>query len=241
MKHSKLLDMATAGLLRTTVNISDGSEVKIRAFAVKELKLLMMASESGSAQDYQVIQILNQCIETDGIDANDLPSHDVEYLYLQLYKISKGTHLIPVKYLCTNEVDGKKCNNPIATSLNLNNVVVDESPIPTIKLTNGLVFNMRLPTILEMDHFSDKTTNPVYLAIRCIKSVDTGSEVLVVGEDLDDEELAEVVDYLDESAFNQLIEFVTTLPSISLTFPLKCQKCGHEEIVTVRGLSDFFG
>lgn len=240
MKTNKLLAIASAGLPRTVTKLSDGREVKIRAFAVKELKLLMMANTSETAQDVQVLQILDQCIETDGIEASMLPSHDVEKLYLDLYKISKGTSLVEVAYNCANVVDGKKCNNTIKTTVNLNTVVYENDIDKTIKLTNGLVMNMRYPNILEREYFEDKFDNLFNLAMRCIESVDTGTEVLKVGVDITPEELMEVMEYLDESSFETMLEFVSNLPSITTSFPLRCPCCGHEEVMTLRGLGDFF-
>lgn len=240
MNKNKLIEFASSGLPRATITISNGTQLTMRAFAVKELKLLMMSSESQSAQDTQIIQILNQCIETEGVDAKYLPAHDIEKMYIELYKISKGTSLIPVKYRCANTVGKKSCNTPISVNLNLNNVVVDDIPNTTIKLHNGLKLNMRFPNILEREYFNDEPSNIFNLAMRCIESIDTGHEVMVVDKDITPEELSEVIEYLDENSFEDLFNFVSAIPSITLSFPLKCPKCGHEEVITLRGLGDFF-
>lgn len=240
MKKNKLIDLASAGLLRSKVKISDGSMVSVRAFTVKELKLLMMANTSETAQDTQVVQILSQCIETEGVDVNTLPSHDIEVLYVEIYKLSKGTTMIPVKYRCGNVIDGKKCGSDIATNVNLNHMTLTESSDPVIKLTNGLSVNMRFPNILEMEYFDDEITNVFNLAMRCIDSINTGTEIMKVGVDITEEEVAEVVEYLDQESFANILEFVSNLPTISLKFPLKCPNCGHEEIIELRGLADFF-
>lgn len=242
MNKNKLIAFATSGLPRTTVKISDGRDVSIRAFAVKELKLLMMANESNSAQDEQVINVLNQCIETEGVDVKFIPSHDIELLYIELYKISKGTSTIPAVYKCTQNVDGAVCGESIKVSINLNNITVDTPREPIVKLANGLVLNMRYPNILEREYFTDTDEHEdiFNLAMRCIDSVDTGTEVMKVGVDVTQEEITEVIEYLDESSFGSLIEFVQSIPTITTAFPLKCPKCGHQEVVTLRGLSDFF-
>lgn len=241
MKKNKLVAFATAGLPRATIKLSDGREVTMRAFAVKELKLLMMAHTSSTAQDTQVLQILDQCIETEGLSSKTLPSHEIERLYIELYKISKGSSLIPVQYKCTQDVDGEICNNPINVNINLNNVTVEGHQRDTVELANGLTLKMRYPNVLEREYFNDYSENDIFnLAIRCIESVDTGTEVMVVGEDVSAEELSEVIEYLDEKSFSSLLEFVQNIPTVTTSFPLRCSKCGHKEIITLRGLSDFF-
>lgn len=238
---NKLIEFASAGLPRATAKISDGRDVTMRAFAVKELKLLMMADASGSAQDEQVLQVLNQCIETEGVDAKYLPSHDIEVLFVELYKISKGTSLVPVKFRCTHEnEDGESCNTPINVNANLNNISVEGNKETTVALANGLVLNMRHPNVLEREYFGAENEEAFNLAMRCIYSIDTGTEVMVVGQDVSYEEVAEVIEYLDEKSFGSLVDFVGNIPTIVMHIPLKCPHCGHKEVVTLRGLADFF-
>lgn len=241
MSKNKLVQFVEAGLPRTKTKISDGRVIKIRAFAVKELKLLMMANASESAQDEQVLQVLEQCIETVGIDVKSLPSHDIELLFIDLYKISKGTSIIPVKFRCTHtDEEGKICGSEINCKVNLNNVTFDSMTEKKIELSNGLTLNMRYPNILEREYFNDEVKETFNLAMRCIESVDTGSEVMVVGEDVSGEEIAEVIEYLDETSFTKLMTFVTEIPTVTLSMPLKCPSCGHTEVITLKGLADFF-
>lgn len=240
-QRNKLIEFASAGLPRATTKISDGREVTMRSFAVKELKLLMMASASETAQDEQVLQILDQCIETDGVSAKTLPSHDIEMLFVELYKISKGSSSIPVRFVCnhTNE-DGDVCKTAITTNANLNNVSVEGNSEKSIKLSNGLILNMRHPNVLERDYFSAESEDSFNLAMRCIETIDTGTETMKVGEDVSYEDVSEVIEYLDEKSFGELVDFVNNIPTIVLHIPLKCPSCGHKEVVTLRGLADFF-
>lgn len=241
MNKQKLFDFASAGLPRATYKISTGKDVTIRAFSVKELKLLMLADESKTAQGTQILQVLNQCIETEGVTADNLASHDIEMLYIKLYMISKGTSLIPVKYRCNNVVDGKSCDTPIGVNVNLNNITISDAPDTTIKLSNGIVLNMKFPNIVEREYFEEYKPEKVFnLAMRCIESVTVGDETMIVGLDLSEEELSEVIEYFDDAAFGRLIDFVSSIPTISISFPLRCPKCKHEEVVSLRGLGDFF-
>ena len=73
-----------------TVIPSTKEKIKFRPFLVKEEKILYMALESGDANDIKngVIQILDSCILTPGINVNELASYDVEYIFLRLRKLS---------------------------------------------------------------------------------------------------------------------------------------------------------
>jgi len=65
--------------------ISNGKTVKYRPFLVKEQKLFLMAAQSTDEKETVdvVKQVLNNCILSD-IDVDDLPTFDLEHLFMQL-------------------------------------------------------------------------------------------------------------------------------------------------------------
>lgn len=247
-KNNNLLQFATAGLQRTEVKIPSGQTIKLRALSVKEMKLLILANESESAQDFQVMQILSQCIETPNIDVFALSSIDVEYLYLQLHKISYGTSKVEAIFTCQNPVtktvNGKeieaKCSHKEKVMLNLNNAQVIGTAQSEIQITDDLSLIMRLPTLKEMEYFSVSTRDAFNLAMNCIKEIKTPNDVLIVGEHIEREELAELLEYMNANVYAKMIEFVGDLPTLQLHVPVKCSSCGHEEVLPLVGLSDFF-
>ncbi|MFG0903417.1 T4 family baseplate hub assembly chaperone [Photobacterium damselae] len=238
IKHLK--DLTTAGMPRIDYTLEDGRKITMRAFAVKELKLLLMASAAGNAQDFQVLQVLSQCIDQD-IDLELLPAHEVECLYLELYKLSKGSSIVPVSYKCTNEIDGQPCGEHFTVNLNLNSVVKFDQTPRQIELVDGVTLNMRLPNTREREYFSEDTTRDAFnMAMACIESVETPSETMVVGIDIEREELAELIEYMDTRVFSEIMTWITTLPTLQLHVPVCCPKCRHTEVIALEGLGDFF-
>ena len=71
---------------------STGKKIKYRPFLVKEEKLLILALES---QNYNEItlavkEVLKKCINTRGIKVDELPTFDIEYLFLNIRAKSIG-------------------------------------------------------------------------------------------------------------------------------------------------------
>jgi hypothetical protein len=71
---------------------STGKTIKYRPFLVKEEKLLVLALESeDNKQISTAIQaVLKSCIKTRGIKVEQLPTFDIEYLFLHIRGKSVG-------------------------------------------------------------------------------------------------------------------------------------------------------
>ena len=71
---------------------SSGKKIKYRPFLVREEKILIMALESEDVTQItnSVIDILNSCIMTKGIDITKLATFDIEYLFLNVRSKSVG-------------------------------------------------------------------------------------------------------------------------------------------------------
>ena len=71
---------------------STGKTVKYRPFLVKEEKILILAIESGDLKDITraIKDVLKNCIMTRGIKVDQLPTFDIEYLFLNIRAKSVG-------------------------------------------------------------------------------------------------------------------------------------------------------
>ena len=71
---------------------SNGKKIKYRPFLVKEEKILILAIESNSMKDITraIKDILKNCILTKGIKVDELPTFDIEYLFLNIRARSIG-------------------------------------------------------------------------------------------------------------------------------------------------------
>ena len=128
---------------------STGEFIKFRPFTVKEEKLFLMAYESDDAK-YSVdtiIQVLNNCIISD-IDIKDLPTFDIEYLFLNIRARSIG-EIVKLRYRCNNDVgteeDPKKCNSPVEIELN----VLEIDPIKSLNHSNKIEINDKLGIFMK--------------------------------------------------------------------------------------------
>ena len=71
---------------------STGEEIKYRPFLVKEEKILLMALEGEDEKEMTtaIKQIINNCVVSEGIDVENLPLFDIEYILINLRARSMG-------------------------------------------------------------------------------------------------------------------------------------------------------
>ena len=78
-------------------------------------------------------------IKFDNIDIDKLPVVDVEYYFINLRGKSVG-EVVESRYRCNNEVDGKTCNNIMEQEINLLDIKVEQSDVPSeIQITDIIV------------------------------------------------------------------------------------------------------
>ena len=71
---------------------SNGKKISYRPFLVKEEKILILAIESNSLKEISraTKDILKNCILTKGVKVDQLPTFDIEYLFLNIRARSIG-------------------------------------------------------------------------------------------------------------------------------------------------------
>ena len=79
---------------------STGSSINYRPFLVKEEKVLVIALESEDNKQITtaIKSVLKNCILSKGIKVEDLPTFDIEYLFLNIRGKSVGEDLEAVSY-----------------------------------------------------------------------------------------------------------------------------------------------
>lgn len=247
MSKFNLKDLVLAGVPQFEHTMSDGKKIKVRSMLLKELKLLMLAKEGGS-EDQTIIQVLQQCILTDDIDVELLPTFEVELIFIQLIALSKGSSFSEVAFICQNEVDNKICGHKVKTRVNLKNVKLDRdiSKENLIKVNDQMVLEMRYPSILERKYFAAVKTELeahsklIDMCLNCVKTIKANEQTLVVGVDIQKEELVELLELVSVDTFERITGFIETTPSVHTHIALKCPKCGYEAAMELKGLADFF-
>jgi len=219
---------------------STGQTITYRPMLVKEEKILHMGIEAQDSASMieSLMTVLNNCIETEGLDLNNLPAFDIEYVMITLRSRSIGEVITPQR-AC------EKCDAHIPIECDIDDIKVEtpEGHNNKIQLTDDIGVIMRYPSISDMDvaeDTSDEVSVGIGLAVKCIDQIYTKDSVYKASES-SKEEIEEFVNSLTSSQFQEVVKFFSTMPYLKLDIEAKCLKCGHKNDVRVRGLENFFG
>jgi hypothetical protein len=217
-------------------------KVKFRPFLVKEEKILLIAKESGDADEIRaaVIQIINNCAQ-EPLEVEKLPLFDVEMIFLKIRAQSVGQS-VKLVFNCQNEVDGVPCNTDTDYSVDLSKVKFDMpeghtnkimlSPNSGIKLKYPTLMNSILDSKDELDEIiSMVVNNTEYLF---------DADSVTKPEELTAEQMMEFIDSLSIDHLEACRAFFNTTPRVILEDTVKCKKCGFEHKLETEGLLSFF-
>ena len=228
-----------------TVLPSTGTVIKYRPFLVKEEKILLTAME---AEDDKVVsnavnQIIKNCVQGN-IKVKELPTFDIEYLFLRLRAKSVGEKVtVGLKpWGCPNN-EGKLCENTTEVEINLEEVKVDKkkAPSPKIMLDDKIGIKMRYPDINTIN-LSGTTSEAAGMDVirGCVDMIFTGEDTHE-RDSFTDEELDEFIDSLNSQQFKLIKDFFDNMPVLKHTVKYKCNTCGEKKETTLQGLNSFFG
>jgi hypothetical protein len=220
---------------------STGKKVNYRPFLVKEEKVLLLANESKDQK--QIINAMRDIITncTFGeVDVKSLATFDIEYIFLQLRSRSIG-ETIEVKLKC------KKCEKDMPISVNINDITIkrEEGIQNNIRIANntGIIFNYpnfeALQTLENSNGNNQNTEELLRFIGSCVESIYDEKQVYPA-KDYTNKELVEFLESLPQTNFVKIMEFFNKMPYISHTVKPKCEKCGNEETIELRGAQDFF-
>jgi len=220
---------------------STGKTIKYRPFLVKEEKVLLLALES--QDEKQVINAVKDLIKNcviSRIKVEELPSFDLEYLFLKIRAASIGeTIVMNVTCLDDNETE-------VEAVININDVEVfkPEGHDPNIMFDEESGIVMRYPSMkqfVEREFLQkDMKTEEVYEFIAdSIDQIFQGEEVYDSGTTTK-KEFREFVDSLTTKQFEKIQQFYTTSPKLRHTFTVVNPKTGKDSEYTIEGLQNFF-
>lgn len=224
---------------------SNGKEIKVRPFLVKEEKLLLMAVKTNDTQEIikTTKQVVNNCILDSDINIETLPFFDMDYLFIALRAKSIGEN-IEVSFICKNTVDGVECDGKFPVIIDISNVVIDkvEGITPEIIFNSDLIFKMKYPSysiIKTLDRKDDGLENQIKIMVASVDKIFTKGEYHS-SKDFSTEELQEFIEGLTQEQFNKLSEFVTNFPSFYIEGKGTCPKCGKNHKVRYTDFVRFF-
>jgi hypothetical protein len=262
----KLHDLAVASAPSFKCLIpSKGKMVKMRAFLVKEQKLLLIAKEAEDDKIDSILDaithLLQNCI-LDNVKIDELPSFDIEYMFVQLFMHSTATKTSFAAYRCLNPVLDES-GNPIMTDEGpkvcgaTNKIKIDlaQAKIPTGKIKDGFItvgsesVDKLLFRYMDFDRAvryslaaNKNDVEQIFNIIgSCMVAVyKTDGTMLSIDEDYGVEDAVELLEHMSATVFQKVMDFYSETPSLEAEHDFKCKSCGAESKLQLRGLEDFF-
>ena len=222
---------------------STGETIQFRPFLVKEEKILVIALESEDTKQITnaIKGVIKNCIKTKGIKVEQLPTFDIEYLFLNIRGKSVGEEL-EVNLICPD--DGE---TQVAVTINLDDIKVKKSDTHSnrIQLDDTIMMEMKYPSLDEFikNNFDLKEQSAMdqsfELIASCIGTIFTEDEVWAAA-DCTKKELNEFLESMNSSQFKDIEKFFETMPKLSHTVKVKNPKTKKESDVVIEGLASFF-
>ena len=222
---------------------STGKTIKFRPFLVKEEKLLVLALESDDTKEITnaIKAVLKDCIQTRGIKVENLPTFDIEYLFLNIRGKSVGED-IEVSVLCPD--DGETYAE---VEINIDDIKVtkDEGHTKQIKLDETLMMEMKYPSLDQFvkNNFNfdegSQVDQSFELIASCVEKVYSADEAWT-SEDFTKKEINEFLGSMNSAQFKQIETFFTTMPKLSHEVEVVNPKTKKKGTVTLEGLASFF-
>ena len=221
---------------------SNGKKIKYRPFLVKEEKILILAIESNSMKDISraIKDVLKNCILTKGVKIDELPTFDIEYLFLNIRSRSVGES-IDLVITCPDDNETK-----VNTQIYIDEIQVktNEDHNPDIKLDDTYTMRLKYPSldqfIDENFNFDVDKDNSFDIISSCIDMVFSDEEAWEA-KDCTKKELLEFVERLNSSQFKEVENFFDTMPKLSHEVEVENPKTKVKSTVTLEGLASFFG
>ena len=222
---------------------STGETIEYRPFLVKEEKLLIIALESEDMKQITtgIKNVIKNCILTPGIKVQDLPTFDIEYLFLNIRGKSVGEQ-IEVNLICPDDEETE-----VNVKLNLDDIKVKKNDDHTdqIKVDENIMLQMKYPSLDQFVKnnfdFTKKNTmeKSFELIASCIGTIFTEEEAWSTS-DCTKKEMLEFLESMNSSQFKSIEKFFETMPKLSHTITIRNPKTKVESEVLLEGLASFF-
>ena len=218
---------------------SSNERIDFRPFLVGEQKILMIAQESDdqNTQVREMIRLINVCC--DDVNAEKLPTVDLEYLFLQI-RIKSVGETSDITMNC----DKCETENSVTVDLEAAKIKQDKKVSNIVKLTDDISIELQFATYeamkgLDITTEETNTEEAFKLMERCIVAVVQGDEVFTK-DDFTEKELTKFMDSMSLDMFEGVQEYLASAPTLSLTAEFKCKTCENQQQTVIEGIGNFF-
>ena len=222
---------------------STGKKIKYRPFLVKEEKLLVLALETENTKDIStaIKTVLKNCIQTRGIKVENLPTFDIEYLFLNIRGKSVGEEVEVNLIAPDDEV------TEVPVTINIDDIEIQKSDEHTnkVKLDDSLIMEMKYPSLEQFIKSNFDFTEEVSmdqsfdLIASCIDKIYNEEDVWSTA-DCTKKEVKDFLEQMNSMQFKEIEKFFDTMPKLSHSVTFKNPKTKVESTVVLEGLSSFF-
>ena len=201
-----------------------------------------MESEDTKQITTAIKAVLRGCILTKGVKVDQLPTFDIEYLFLNIRGKSVGEE---VELKITAPDDGE---TEIPITINIDEIEIqnDDEHTKQIKVDDNLMMEMKYPSLDQFIKsnfdFSGKVTmeNSFSLVASCVDKIYSADEVWSTA-DCTKKEVIDFLEQMNSGQFKEVEKFFTTMPKLSHTVKVRNPVTEVESDVVLEGLSSFFG
>ena len=222
---------------------STDQTIQFRPFLVKEEKLLVLALESEDNKQITtaIKSVLKNCVLTKGIKVEQLPTFDIEFLFLNIRGKSVGEEL-EVNIVCPDDE-----KTQVTVDINLDDIQVqkNEEHNKQIKLDENLMMEMKYPSLDQFikNNFDFNEKNQMdqsfQLIASCIDKIYSEEEVWATA-DCTKKEVNDFLEQMNSGQFKLIETFFETMPKLSHTIKVTNPKTKVESDVVLEGLASFF-
>ena len=201
---------------------STGKKIKYRPFLVKEEKILILALDSRDENQItnSVKDVLKKCVLTRGVKIDDLPTFDIEYIFLNIRAKSIGED---IKLIVTCP-DDKKTEVSVTIYVDEIKVIKSKDHKTDISLDKNLTLRMRYPSLnqfiqsnFDTEDESQTTVDKTFQLIAdCMDTVYTKEEAWESNDYSPNERLS-FIEQLNSKQFKDVERFFATMPKLSHT------------------------
>ena len=217
--------------------------IQYRPFLVKEEKLLVIALESEDNKQITtaIKAVLKNCVLTKGIKVEQLPTFDIEFLFLNIRGKSVGEQL-EVNIVCPDDE-----TTQVTVDIDLDDIEVERNDDHTkqIKLDENLMMEMKYPSLDQFikNNFDFNESNQMdqsfQLIASCIDKIYNEEEVWATA-DCTKKEVNDFLEQMNSGQFKLIETFFETMPKLSHTISVTNPKTKVESDVVLEGLASFF-
>ena len=224
---------------------SSNKKIKYRPFLVKEEKILILALESKNQNDITnaVTDVLKKCILTRGVKVDDLPTFDIEYLFLNIRAKSIGED-IKLTVTCPDDGETKV---PVTIYVDEIKVIRPKDHNIDIVLDDKMSVRMKYPSLnqfiesnFDTDDEAETMVDKTFRVVAdCMDTIFDGEDAWEA-KDYSAQERLDFVQQLNSQQYKKVENFFSTMPKLSHTIEVVNPNTKEKGSVVLEGLADFF-